>query len=90
MRTLRGLTIIQGEDTVFVTEQFLPRKQDAVFGDQFVFQTAATDKHIHAKLVMLSPFPSDSPPFAKSVAYLCSRSGSIKAEVVSSICPWDD
>ncbi|KAG0706535.1 hypothetical protein DFH29DRAFT_155649 [Suillus ampliporus] len=74
-------TTTEEEDTVFVAEQFLPRKQDAVFGDQFVFQTSATNKHIRARLVMLSPFPSDTPPFAKSVAYLSSRSGSIKAEV---------
>jgi len=86
--TLHGLTVIQEEDTVLVTEQFLPRKQEAVFGDQFVFQTAATDKHIHAKLVMLSPFPCDPPPFAKSVVYLSSRSGSIKAEVVSALLPF--
>ncbi|OAX41885.1 hypothetical protein K503DRAFT_767281 [Rhizopogon vinicolor AM-OR11-026] len=78
-------TTTEEEDTVFVTEQFLPRKQDAVFGDQFVFQTAATNKHIHAKLVMLPPFPTDSPPFAKSVAYLCSRSGSIKVELFRTV-----
>lgn len=69
------------ENTAFVTEQFLPRKQDAVFGDPFVFQTSATNQHIHARLVMLSPFPSDAVPLAKSVAYLSSRFGSIKAEV---------
>jgi hypothetical protein len=82
--------ILQEEDTVFVTEQFLPRKQDAVFGDQFVFQTAATNKNIHARLVMLPSFPSDSPPFAKSVEYLCSRTGSIKAEIVSGMSPGGD
>ncbi|KAG2138947.1 hypothetical protein DEU56DRAFT_801005 [Suillus clintonianus] len=74
-------TTTEEENTVFVTEQFLPRKQDAVFGDQFVFQTSETNQHIRARLVMLSPFPCDARPFAKSVAFLSSRSGSIKAEV---------
>jgi hypothetical protein len=80
---LRDLTAAQEEDTAFVTEQFLPRKQDAVFGDPFVFQTLATNQHIRARLIMLSPFPSDTAPLAKSVAYLSSRFGSIKAEIVS-------
>lgn len=64
-----------------VTEQFLPRKQDAVFGDQFVFQTNLLRQRIDAKLLLLPPFPCDNPPYAKSVAYLSSRSGSIKARV---------
>ncbi|KAG1736813.1 hypothetical protein EDB19DRAFT_1720509 [Suillus lakei] len=74
-------TTTEEENTAFVTEQFLPRKQDAVFGDQFVFQTSATNQHIRARLVMLPQSPSDIAPFAKSVAYLSSRFGSIKAEV---------
>ncbi|KAG1790877.1 uncharacterized protein HD556DRAFT_667287 [Suillus plorans] len=74
-------TTREEENTVFVTEQFLPRKQDAVFGDPFVFQTSATNQDIRARLILLSPFPSDTAPLAKSVAYLSSRFGSIKAEV---------
>ncbi|KAG2040177.1 hypothetical protein BDR03DRAFT_1008161 [Suillus americanus] len=74
-------TTTEEENTIFVTEQFLPRKQDAVFGDPFVFQTSATNQHIRARLIMLSPFPSDTAALAKSVAYLSSRFGSIKAEV---------
>jgi hypothetical protein len=85
-QVLRDLTVIQEENTAFVTEQFLPRKQDAVFSDPFVFQTSATNQHIRARLIMLSPFPSDTVPLAKSVAYLSSRFGSIKAEVVSAFC----
>jgi hypothetical protein len=81
---LRDLTVTQEENAAFVTEQFLPRRQDAVFSDPFVFQTSATNQHIRARLIMLSPFPSDIVgPLAKSVAYLSSRFGSIKAEVVS-------
>lgn len=75
-------TTTQEENAAFVTEQFLPRRQDAVFSDPFVFQTSATNQHIRARLIMLSPFPSDIVgPLAKSVAYLSSRFGSIKAEV---------
>ncbi|KAL4065276.1 hypothetical protein J3A83DRAFT_447829 [Scleroderma citrinum] len=66
---------------VTVTEQFLPRKQDAVFGDQFIFQTNLLRQRIDANLLLLPPFPCDHPPYAKSVAYLSSRSGSIKARV---------
>ncbi|KAF8842497.1 hypothetical protein BDN67DRAFT_989055 [Paxillus ammoniavirescens] len=64
-----------------VTEQFLPRRQDAVFGDQFVFQTVSSQQRINAKLLLLAPLPCDAPPFAKSVAYLSSLSGSIYAMV---------
>ncbi|KAF9244236.1 hypothetical protein BU15DRAFT_71792 [Melanogaster broomeanus] len=64
-----------------VSEQFLPRRQDAVFGDQFVFQTVSSQQRISAKLLLLPPFPCDVPPFAKSVAYLSSLSGSVKAVV---------
>jgi hypothetical protein len=83
-QVLRDLTVTQEENAAFVTEQFLPRRQDAVFSDPFVFQTSATNQHIRARLIMLSPFPSDIVgQLAKSVAYLSSRFGSIKAEVVS-------
>ncbi|KAG1849157.1 hypothetical protein DFJ58DRAFT_458564 [Suillus subalutaceus] len=81
LSALSASTTTEEENTAFVTEQFLPRKQDAVFGDPFVFQTSATNQHIRARLIMLSPFPSDTAPLAKSVAYLSSRFGSIKAEV---------
>ncbi|KIJ69651.1 hypothetical protein HYDPIDRAFT_172973 [Hydnomerulius pinastri MD-312] len=64
-----------------VTEQFLPRRKDAAFGDQFVFQTASSHQCINAKLLLLPPFPCDAPPFAKSVAYLSSLSGPINTEV---------
>ncbi|KAH7889981.1 hypothetical protein F5I97DRAFT_1849074 [Phlebopus sp. FC_14] len=79
---LKSLSFGSAESEVaIVTEQFLPRRQDAVFGDQFVFQTATSNQCIHAKLLLLPPFPYDLSPFAKSVAYLSSRSGSINAEM---------
>ncbi|KAF9228738.1 hypothetical protein BS17DRAFT_772439 [Gyrodon lividus] len=74
-------TTSEDEKVAIVTEQFLPRRQDAVFGDQFVFQTVTSQQRINAKLLLLSPFPCDVSPFAKSVAYLSSLSGSIDAVV---------
>ncbi|KAH0830314.1 hypothetical protein J3R83DRAFT_1683 [Lanmaoa asiatica] len=73
----------QDDKVEIITEQFLPRKQDAVFGDQFIFQTASLRQRINAKLVLLAPLPCDVPPFAKSVIYLSSLSGPISATVVS-------
>ena len=73
----------QDENTETITEQFLPRKQDAVFGDQFIFQTATLRQRINAKLVLLAPLSCDVPPFAKSVMYLSSLSGPVSATVVS-------
>lgn len=68
-------------NVVNVTEQLLPRKQDAAFGEQFVFQTNLHHQRVDARLLLLPPFPCDNPPFAKSVAYLSSRSGSVRARV---------
>ncbi|KAG8217247.1 hypothetical protein J3R82DRAFT_5336, partial [Butyriboletus roseoflavus] len=73
----------QGEKVETITEQFLPRKQDAMFGDQFIFQTTSLRQRIKAKLVLLAPLPCDVPPFAKSVIYLSSLSGPVSATVVS-------
>lgn len=73
----------QNEKVETITEQFLPRKQDAMFGDQFIFQTASLRQRINAKLVLLAPLPCDAPPYAKSVVYLSSLSGPIGATVVS-------
>lgn len=72
-----------GKEETAITEQFLPRRLDAVFGDQFIFQTASLRQRIKAKLVLLAPLPCDVPPFAKSVIYLSSLSGPINASVVS-------
>ncbi|KAF8120959.1 hypothetical protein EV363DRAFT_1187559 [Boletus edulis] len=69
------------DDKVDITEQFLPRRQDAVFGDQFIFQTTTLRQRIDAKLVLLPPLPCDVPPFAKSVIYLSNLSGPISVTV---------
>ncbi|KIK95965.1 hypothetical protein PAXRUDRAFT_826486 [Paxillus rubicundulus Ve08.2h10] len=74
-------SVSEDKNVATVTEQFLPRRQVAVFGDQFVFQTVSSQQRINAKLVLLPPFPWDAPPFAKSVAYLSSLSGSVNAVV---------
>ncbi|KAH7927067.1 hypothetical protein BV22DRAFT_305861 [Leucogyrophana mollusca] len=78
--SLTGTTANEKE-VLTVTEQFLPRKQEPVFGDVFAFQKSVLTECIHARLLLLSPFPCDVPPFAKSVAYLASRSGSVRAEI---------
>lgn len=66
-----------------ITEQFVPRKQEAVFGDQYVFQSSLSRQRIKAKLVLHAPLPCDVPPFAKSGIYLSNLSGPISATVVS-------
>ncbi|KAI6007834.1 hypothetical protein EDC04DRAFT_937825 [Pisolithus marmoratus] len=73
--------LLDNPDIISVTEQLLPRRQDAAFGEQFVFQTNLLHQRIDARLLLLPPFPCDNPPFSKSVAYLSSRSGSIRARV---------
>ncbi|KAH7910626.1 hypothetical protein BJ138DRAFT_81647 [Hygrophoropsis aurantiaca] len=69
------------EETLTVTEQFLPRRQNSVYGDVYAFQKSVQTECIYARLFLLSPFPCDVPPFAKSAAYLSSHSGSIRAEI---------
>ncbi|EGN96254.1 hypothetical protein SERLA73DRAFT_76233 [Serpula lacrymans var. lacrymans S7.3] len=69
------------QEVVKVTGQFLPFKQEAVLESHMTLQKAVPKECIHARLLLLSPFPHEAPPFAKSVAWLSSGTGSVNVEV---------